>query len=205
MRKTSTPYACMLHCDDLLDKNAIRLLIKNVIRYPEIDYFHSARRYIDGDNHYLSAVYKPIKSFHAQDFQNGGIVKHLHCWKVQAALQIGGIDENLGLHGADDYDFPWCMAEAGFKFKAIDDCLYYYRDHRNHERLTTHVPLDSQVNELKKIFIKHKMAQELIKRQIKLRKENYLKQALFINDKDKKIKISRGFDAKKGWRESHFR
>jgi glycosyltransferase involved in cell wall biosynthesis len=205
MRKTSTPYACVLHCDDLLDKNTIRLLIENIIRYPEIDYFHSARRYIDENNKYLSTVYKPIKSFKAQDFQNGGIVKHLHCWKVQAALQIGGIDENLGAHGADDYDFPWCMAEAGFKFQAIYDCLYYYRDHRNHERLTTHVPLESQINELKKIFIKHKMAHELIHHQIELRKNSYLKQALFINDNDKKIKKSQGFDAKNGWRESYYR
>ncbi len=203
MRKTSTPYACMLHCDDLLDKNAIRVLVKNIVKSPDVDYFHSARRYIDENNNFLSAVYKPNKSFKAQDFQEGGKVKHLHCWNVQAALQIGGIDEDMGVHGADDYDFPWCMAEAGFKFQAIDNCLYYYRDHRSHTRLTTHIPLDQQVDELKKILSKHKMTRELIYQQIELRKKNYLQQALFINDSDKKIKESEGYDATKGWRQSY--
>jgi len=41
---------------------------------------------------------------------------------------IGGIDESM-LKAQDDYDFPWTMAENGATFKAVIECLDYYRNH----------------------------------------------------------------------------
>jgi len=148
MRHSKTPFVCSLFCDDVLDKKAIEVLSRNIKTYPEIDYFHSSRLYIDDDGNRISNVYRARETFEISDFKNRGQVRHLHCWKVESALGIGGMDESLGPHGADDYDFPWCMAEAGNKFKAIPECLYYYRDHREHYRLTTHVPLLIQIKSL---------------------------------------------------------
>ena len=128
-------------------------------------------------------------------------MKHLHCWKVDAALTIGGMDETLGLHGADDYDFSWCMAEGGYTFKAIPECLYYVRDHRTHFRLTTHVPLETQIKELKKIWTKHGMTEREQEQEIRTRKAGYLRQAIFLNDEDKRQKEEANYDIRQSWRQ----
>ena len=194
MRHAQTPYVCSLLCDDVLDKKTIEVLNKYVKKYPNIDFFHSSRIYIDENENIISSVRRARKSFNLSDFKDYGPVKHLLCWKVESALAIGGMDESLGLHGADDYDFPWCMAEAGYSFKAIPECLYYYRDHREHYRLTTHVPLSTQINELKKIWKKHGLTEEEIDEQIKRRTSRYLKQ-------DKKVKEGENYDIRKAWRQ----
>jgi len=127
----------------------------------------------------ISPVYQARESFSLEDFKRFGPAKHLHCWRVEFALRIGGMDESLGFHGADDYDFVWTMAENGCVFKAIPECLYYYRDHLRHYRLTTHVPLQTQVNEMIKIFKKHGMTDNEIHHGIESRKAGYLTQALY--------------------------
>jgi glycosyltransferase involved in cell wall biosynthesis len=203
MRHANTPYVCSLHCDDFLDDNAIKILHRYIQKYPEVDYFHSSRIYVDECDHHLTDIVFSRNDFTLDDFKNRGPVKHLHCWKVKSALAMGGMDEDLGLHGADDYDFPWCMAEAGFSFKAIKECLYYYRDHRAHERLTTHVPLDGQINELKMIWKKHGLTDIEVAEQIEKRTRGYLRQALYLDERDKEIKERQGYDIRRGWRETY--
>jgi len=189
MRYCDTPYVCSLHCDDMLAETAIGILQDYIKEYPDTYYFHSSRLYIDDKGYPVGKLREAKFLFTLDDFKHTGPVKHLHCWKVEAALAIGGMDEQLGLHGADDYDFPWCMAEAGYKFKAVADCLYYYRDHRTHHRLTTHVPLNTQIDELKKIWKKHGLTDKEIEQEIKSRKERYLlRDALFIDENDKRMK-----------------
>lgn len=189
MKHCNTPYVCSLHCDDLLAETAVEILQDYIKHYPDTDYFYSSRLFIDDSGYPAGKLIVAKYAFDLDDFKHTCPVKHLHCWKVEPALAIGGMDEQLGPHGADDYDFPWCMAEAGYKFKAIADCLYYYRDHRAHYRLTTHVPLNFQVAELDKIFRKHGMSDEEIEMEIKSRKERYLlRDALFLDENDKLIK-----------------
>lgn len=203
LKKAKTPFVAMLHCDDLLSRHTTGHLNQYIKNYPNVDYFHSSRRVIDDNGRFISGVKKSKKDISRDAFINGGQVKHLHCYRVSKALSVGGMDENLGAHGADDYDFPWVMHEEGAVFKAIPECLYYYRDHRLHERLTTHVPLAVQVDELKKIFLKHKLSHEQIEAQIERRKSSYLQQALFLDERDKAKKEQSGLCARDGWRESY--
>ena len=200
MRRASTPYVCALHCDDLLDKRALEVLAHHISRYPATDFFYSSRMAIDEKGSAIGGIMRATEKFTLSDFKKKCPVKHLHCWKVSSALQIGGIDESLGPHGADDYDFPWCMAEAGFSFKTIQECLYYYRDHREYYRLTTHVPLDNQINELRKIFRKHGLPDAEIEQEVHEKCHGYLQQALFLDESDKERKKQENFDIRKGWR-----
>lgn len=203
LRLAKTPFVAMLHCDDLLTKETIQCLNHYIKNHPEVDYFHSSRRVIDDYGKFISEVKKSRQKIEIDNFVHGGQVKHLHCYRVAKAISIGGMDEGLGVHGADDYDFPWSMLEKGAIFKAIAECLYYYRDHRTHRRLTTHVPLEIQVEELKKIFKKHKLSDEQIESQLANRKNTYLKQALFLDEHDRQEKEHLGLVARDGWRESY--
>jgi glycosyltransferase involved in cell wall biosynthesis len=201
MRRASTPYVCVLHADDLLESTAVEVVTEFIRRYRDVDYFHSSRVYVDGAGRPISGILRAVSSFTLLDFWNIGPVKALHCWKVASARAIGGMDESLGAHGADDYDFSWRMAEAGFSFMAIPACLYRYRDHREHHRLTTHVPLDRQVEELQKIWRKHRLPEAEIQRQLAKRSADYLRQALFATEADRRVRESAGFDGRSGWRQ----
>jgi glycosyltransferase involved in cell wall biosynthesis len=199
MRYCKTPYVCTLHCNDLLAVKVIEILNRYIQNYPSVDYFHSSRIVIDDSGSPISSTQKAKKKFILSNFNNFGPVKALHCWKVSSSLAIGGMDGSLGLHGADDYDFSWSMMEAGYYFKAILECLYYIRDHRKHYRLTTHVPLKTQINKLKKILRKNGLTLKEIGKQIHIRTSGYLKQALFVDDRDKRRKErQKDFDMKKG-------
>jgi len=129
--------------------------------------------------------------------------KHLLCWRKEKALAIGGLDESLNSVGPDDYDFPWTMAENGAAFKAVKECLYYYRDHRESYRLTTHLPLSTHKKELTRIFRKHGAGEVDMKRKIADAERDYLQQCLFKSKFEKWIKERIGYDAKSGWRESY--
>lgn len=200
MRAAETPYVSILLGDDRLAPSAVEVLLDRIRRFARIDFFHSSRQFIDENGVPLSAVYHAPASFELADFKQTGPVKHLLCWKVASALAIGGMDESLGAHGADDYDFPWSMAEAGYRFQAVDECLYYYRDHRESYRLTTHIPLDRQVAELRKILVKHGVPKEEMEERIRRSISGYLRQALYRDAADRARKDREGYDIHTGWR-----
>jgi hypothetical protein len=105
--------------------------------------------------------------------------------------------------GPDDYDFPWIMAEHSAVFKAVKECLYYYRDHRECYRLTTHLPLSVHKREIRRIFEKHVVAPLTIKEKIARAEGTYLWQCLYRSPCDKRIKEKQGYDARQGWREKY--
>jgi glycosyltransferase involved in cell wall biosynthesis len=173
MLESRTEFITMLPSDDLLPPHALIRLYKYIKENPNIDFFHSARQVIDDNRQIISGVLPAKDVTTTQDFFNG-MVKHLLCWRRETALKIGGIDPTL--HGGDDYDFPWRMYEAGAKFKAINEPLFLYRDHRSHERLTTHVPLSTQIDSLRRTFRNHNIPEHIIDSEIKKRKDGYLRQ-----------------------------
>ena len=135
------------------------------------------------------------------DFIAGSPVKHLLCWRREKALSFGGMDESMNDVGPDDYDFPWTMLEQGASFRRIDQCLYIYRDHRQGERLTTHLPLSIHVRELRRIFAKHHVPRELAEERVRRAQRDYLRQCLYRNRFDRWLheKIL-GIDPQQGWR-----
>jgi len=151
-----TAFVSILLSDDRYAPEAIATLLAYGQRFPQADFFHSARRHIDMHGTPVSGVMKSRKTFAPEYFATSGSpVKHLLCWRRETALAIGGMDEALSAHGCDDYDFPWRMAEAGAIFQAVDECLYEYRLHHAHARLTTTVPVARQMDTLRVMFAKH--------------------------------------------------
>lgn len=201
MREVITPFVAVLHDDDLLHPQAVSSLKKALQEHPEADYFHSSRRFIDDSGQFISEIYEASPVVRLEDFLDTCPVKHLHCWRVAKALSLGGVDEGVQLHGGDDYDFPWRMAEAGARFQAISECLYFQRDHRTAPRLTTDVPLSSQLETLRTIFAKRGLPSAEIERQCRSRSDGYLRQALFKDEADREQKLASGFDRHTGWRE----
>jgi hypothetical protein len=63
------------------------------------------------------------------------------------------------------------------------------------------VPRETQINELKKIWKKHGLTDEEIEEQIEMRTSGYLKQALYLDEEDKKRKEGENYDIREGWRE----
>jgi glycosyltransferase involved in cell wall biosynthesis len=203
MRMATTEFVAELFADDMWSKDAARILTANIENHPEVDFFHSGRVFIDEHDRQISSVYPGRESFRLEDFEEGSPVRHLLCWRREQGLAAGGIDESINSVGPDDYDFPWCMAERGAVFRAIPEPLYLYRDHRECERLTTHLPLSVHKRELRRIMQKHNIPPERIERRIADAQRVYLGQCLYRSRLDRWLKVARGHDPRKGWREPY--
>lgn len=200
-----TPFAAILLGDDMWADDAIAVLNREIQQNPEVDFFHSSRRFIDEKNEPISKVYESKTSFKMSDFKWGSPVKHLLCWRKAKWAAIGGIDESL-LKASDDYDFPWSMADNGAVFKAVKECLYLYRNHCAGERFTTHRPLSTSKRGIKGILKKHGVG--LIERNMiiwKLRSKGSLgTQSIYRNVLDRWIKEKAGYDASKNWQQQEY-
>ena len=120
MNAADTRFVTVLFTDDFFHRKTIAVLHRYITRFPEVDFFHSSRVFTDARGRVRSKVLRSREIFSLEDFsQNGSPVKHLLCWRRSKGLEIGGMREEFGLHGCDDFDFTWRMAEAGYTFKAI--------------------------------------------------------------------------------------
>jgi glycosyltransferase involved in cell wall biosynthesis len=202
MREALTEFVTVLFADDMWSTDAARVLTEQIEAYPDVDLFHSARVFIDESGNLISNVYPSRETFTLDDFAHGSPVKHLLCWRRERGLAIGGVDESLRL-GADDYDFPWCLAEDGAVFKAIREPLYLVRDHRECERLTTHLPLSVHKRDLRRIMEKHGVRRDRIERGVRDAELGYLQQCVYRSRLDRWLKSVRGYDSRNGWRQPY--
>ena len=156
MRAAETEFAAILLADDLWAPTAVEVLEENIHAHPRADLFHSGLRFVDENRQPISAIRHPPQQVSLDDFVRGSPLKHLLCWRIATALAFGGMDESLNNVGPDDFDFPWTMLEHGAVVTAIDHCLYEYRDHRESYRLTTHLPRNVHLREIRRILKKHR-------------------------------------------------
>src|SRR5438034_8313687 len=207
MKRATTDFVALLLADDMWSTDAVRTLNDYIEKYPEIDFFHSSRRYIDEQSRFISSVYHSKGNIKLDDFRFGP-AKHLLCWRRSKALSIGGLDESLSsLVGPDDYDFPWTMAENGATFKAVTECLYYYRNHCECFRLTTHTPLSVNHREIGKILRKHHVSllgrlYLLTRKRIRARLGS---PCLYRSHLDKWIIEKTGYDVRRRWKQVNYK
>ena len=205
MRQAKTNFAAILLADDMWSNDAVEILNRYIAEYPSIDFFHSSRIIIDEHDTPISSIHRSKETFNLNEFRWGSPVKHLLCWRREKGLSVGGIDESI-LKAQDDYDFPWTMAENGAAFKAVKECLYYYRNHLECQRLTTHRPLSMTKRGVRGILKKHGVG---FFTRIYIVEMKYLgslgDQCIYRNSVDQWIKEKLGRDVKKNWQQQKYR
>ena len=80
-------------------------------------------------------------------------LQHFLLFKKRALREVGGVDEQVGLTGPDDFDMIWTLLERGASVAIVAEQLYNYRDHSG-ERLSLR-SVEAQVDDLRKILDKH--------------------------------------------------
>ena len=204
MRHARTDFVAILLGDDMWEPNAVEVLLENIGRHPEVDFFHSARRVVKENGEPISPVLPSRPVVTLDDFGVESPVKHLLCWRRQKAVSFGGMDERLNSVGADDYDFPWCMAEHGASFAYIPECLYVYRDHRSFSRLTTHLPLSVHIKEIRRIHRKHGVDRVDTERYVGVARQSYLQQCLYRSRVDRWVKERLRAGRTTVWRDTYW-
>ncbi len=203
MRHAQTDFVASLFADDMWTPEAVRILTEHIEAEPSVDFLHTARVFIDGNGKRIATADRGPDVVRPEDFVSGSPVKHLMCWRRERGLSVGGIDESLRGDGPDDWDFPWRMAEDGAVFKAVAEPLYVFRDHRECERLTTHIPLNQQKQVIRRVMRKHGVSRADIKRHVAEAEDGYLRQAVYRSRVDRWIKTLRGHDPRQGGREEY--
>jgi glycosyltransferase involved in cell wall biosynthesis len=200
MRRAETEFVAILLGDDTWAPTAVATLRREIRAHPDVDFFHTGRRVVDGDGRPIGELFKPREVVKPEHFVWGTAVKHLLCWRRRMGLDVGGVDERLRTAGPDDYDFPWTMAERGAVFRAIDECLYVYRDHRDAFRHTTHIPRSVHLANLRYILRKHGVPRAAIRERLRRAKRGFLKQCLYRNAAHRWILKLLRHDPQRGWR-----
>jgi glycosyltransferase involved in cell wall biosynthesis len=203
MRRTSSEFVAILLGDDMWSPNAVAVLGAAIATHPEVDFFHSSRRIIDGHSRPVSSIHMSRASVTLEDFGSPSPVKHLLCWRRSLALSFGGMDETLNSVGPDDFDFPWLMAERGAVFHAIPECLYIYRDHRGSFRLTTHLPRSVHSREIRRIMLKHGVDPDTADQTVNCLRASYLRQCLYRSRVDRWLKQRLRLRPSSEWRETY--
>ena len=80
-------------------------------------------------------------------------LQHFFLFEKSVLREVGGVDEQIGLTGPDDFDMIWTLLERGASVSIVPAQLYNYRDHGG-ERLTLR-SVEAQVGDLRKILDKH--------------------------------------------------
>lgn len=206
VRHAKTDFIAILLADDMWANNAVEILNKYIAEYPSVDFFHSSRIVIDEHDTPLSSIRLSKETFNLNDFRWGSPVKHLLCWRRAKGLEVGGIDESI-LKAQDDYDFPWTMAENGASFKAVKECLYYYRNHLECERLTTHRPLSVTKRGIRGILKKHGVGVFsriwIVERMTQ--NGSLGKQCIYRNTMERWIREKLRSDSKRAWKRPEYR
>jgi glycosyltransferase involved in cell wall biosynthesis len=206
IRYAKTDFVAILLADDMWADTAVETLSDYITKYPDIDFFHSSRVIIDEHDKPISSIGYSKGDFSVSDFKWGSPVKHLLCWKREKGLEVGGIDESI-LKAQDDYDFPWTMAENGATFKAVKECLYYYRNHLECERLTTHRPLSVTKRGIRGILKKHGVS--VLMRVFIVAKMTRAgsigEQCIYRNSMERWIREKLGLSPKGDWKQPQYR
>lgn len=200
MREATTDFVAILLGDDMWAPQAVEVLTDAIERWPDVDFFHSSRVIVDEHDRPISTIREARDGFTFDDFIHGSPVKHLLCWRRERGLAIGGIDETIESVGPDDYDFPWSMWEAGARFRAVPDILYFHRDHRDCYRLTTHLTMRTHMDAIRRILDKHGVDPARADAAIADAKDGYLRQCIYRSRLDRFVKQLLRYDAKRGRR-----
>ena len=203
MRHAASTFVAILLGDDMWEPAAVEVLLGNISAQPQVDFFHSARRFVRDDCTPMSNVLPSRPGVTLNDFGGASPVKHLLCWRRELALSFGGMDERLNSVGPDDYDFPWLMAEHGAVFGHISECLYVARDHRTYFRLTTHLPRSVHIREIRRIQRKHGVGRLATERQVFAARRSYLRQCLYRSRADRWLKERLGVGTANAWHETY--
>jgi hypothetical protein len=110
----------------------------------------------DGRSKFVLLDRRPTQAFYAAlptIERRAAYLEHFFLFRREALMAVGGVDETIGLTGADDLDLIWTLLEHGATVTVFPDQLYNYRDHCR-ERLTLRSP-DLQRRDLGKILDKH--------------------------------------------------
>ena len=80
-------------------------------------------------------------------------LSHFYLFRRAALLDIGGVDETIGLSGADDFDMIWTLLEQDASVSIVEESLYCFRDH-SETRLTLR-SREEQTRDITLIMKKH--------------------------------------------------
>ena len=110
--------------DNFYDVNAIEIMVKCLLTYPEIAYVYTDEYHIDeNDNIDRYFAVGPVESLKVDNLIGGCFLYHRRVYE-----EIGEYDPDTYL--AEDYDY-WIRISKRFRMQRLRRPLYYYRLHKD--------------------------------------------------------------------------
>ena len=155
IRSAASDRVGFLLSDDWLEPGAVEACLRH-----DTDIVSTSLNYYRETETGLRQLPHPLLTIEAFDrlplmSAKASYLEHFFLFKKEALLDVGGVDETIGLVGPDDYDLIWTLLELGASVAVVAEPLYNYRDHETEiDRLTLRAYQDKRVD-LEKILDKH--------------------------------------------------
>ena len=151
IRSSSADRVGFLLADDWLDETAVEECLRHstdIVSTRNTLYAADGATVI-AERRTVNADYEALSTLEAK----ASYLRHLFLFRKAKLLEVGGVDESVGLTGPDDFDLIWTLLEHDATVKIVEKSLYAKRDH-DEERLTLR-NREEQIHDLEKILDKH--------------------------------------------------
>lgn len=164
IRAARSPRVGLLFCDDWLDRSAIErcLAFDSDIVSTGANIYTADGKSVFKKRVVTEAGYQSRPTLE----RKAAYLSHFYLFRREKLLEIGGVDEDIGLTGADDFDMIWTLLENGASVSIVEDSMYQFRDHADY-RLTLR-SREEQVRDITRIFRKHGVPESEIDRLLAL-------------------------------------
>lgn len=151
IRSASADRVGFLLADDWLDETAVSECLRHssdIVSTRNTLYAADGETVVE-ERRTVNADYESLPTLEAK----ASYLRHLFVFRKPKLLEVGGVDESVGLTGPDDFDLIWTLLEQGATVTIVEKSLYSKRDH-DEERLTLR-SREAQTRDLERILDKH--------------------------------------------------
>lgn len=141
-----------LDADDILDKSYISRLLPELISDSSLAVVSCYSRFFEKNISNIVYEFKPAgSSYRNLLFENNLIATSL--FRKKDWIEVGGYDEKMK-NGFEDWEFWVSITKKGYKFKIIEEFLFYYRKAQNSMLIDT--LNHHRISNLEYVMNKHK-------------------------------------------------
>lgn len=116
-------FVALLDHDDLLDADALRVVVKAIAAHPDADYLYSDEDKVDADGAHYDVFRKPDWS--PERLRCQMYTGHLSVLRTLLAREVGGF--RTGTDGSQDHDLALRVSERARRVVHIPEILYHWR------------------------------------------------------------------------------
>ncbi|ULC60565.1 glycosyltransferase family 2 protein [Flaviramulus sp. BrNp1-15] len=144
-------YILALDADDILHKDYILKTLKILQQNPDLAIVSSYRKFFVGNISNVTKTYEASGNTY-RDLMFENVLMPSSIYRKACWVEVGGYDESM-TKGFEDWEFWISILKRGWKYKFVEEYLFYYRKSKNSMLIDT--LKNHRITNMEYVFEKH--------------------------------------------------